>query len=101
MAADGYVLSTVADSARPIHPDTLTGAWRRAAVKAGHPEVRLLDLRHWSASVLIDAGEDPVVVASRLGHADPSTTRRFYAASMDASEQRAAATVGQLLAELG
>ena len=40
--------------------------------------VRFHDLRHTCASLLIDAGASVVLVASRLGHADPSMTLRVY-----------------------
>ena len=41
-------------------------------------KVRFHDLRHTCASLLIDAGASVVLVASRLGHADPSMTLRVY-----------------------
>lgn len=49
--------------------------------KEGQPElplIRLHDLRHTTASILISSKLDPPSVASRLGHADPSVTMRIY-----------------------
>jgi len=46
-------------------------------------------LRHFYASVLIDAGESAVAVAEYLGHADPGFTLRVYAHLFPSSEDRA------------
>jgi len=42
-------------------------------------EIRFHDLRHFHASLLIDAGLTPVEVATRLGHTSPSFTLDTYA----------------------
>lgn len=49
--------------------------------------VRLHDLRHLTASVLIDAGESVVEVPERLGHS-PSTMRAVYSHLIDQAGQR-------------
>ena len=46
-------------------------------------------LRHFYASVLIDAGESVRAVADYLGHADPGFTLRVYAHLFPSSENRA------------
>ena len=46
-------------------------------------------LRHFYASVLIDAGESAAAVAEYLGHADPGFTLRVYARLFPSSEDRA------------
>ena len=46
-------------------------------------------LRHFYASILIDAGESVRAVADSLGHADPGFTLRVYAHLFPASEDRA------------
>jgi integrase len=45
-------------------------------------------LRHYYASVLLDAGESIRVVADYLGHADPGFTLRTYTHLMPSSEAR-------------
>jgi integrase len=47
--------------------------------RAGLPHLRLYDLRHLHASILLTAGVPIHVVAARLGHADPSVTLAVYA----------------------
>lgn len=46
-------------------------------------------LRHYYASVLLDAGESIRAVADYLGHADPGFTMRTYTHLMPSSEDRA------------
>ena len=46
------------------------------------------DLRHAYASMLIDGGESVVVVARRLGHANPSMTLNVYSHLFKDSEER-------------
>ena len=45
-------------------------------------------LRHFYASVLIDAGESVKAVAEYLGHADPGFTLRVYAHLFPSSDER-------------
>ncbi len=70
----------------PVHPSTVTALMRSmlAGYNERHPEarlpvVRLHDLRHTHATLLLRAGVPVHVVASRLGHADPAITLRVYA----------------------
>jgi integrase len=45
-------------------------------------------LRHFYASVLLDAGESIRAVSEYLGHADPAMTLRVYAHLMPSSRER-------------
>ncbi len=45
-------------------------------------------LRHWYASVLLDAGESIRAVAEYLGHSDPGFTLRTYTHLMPSSAER-------------
>lgn len=85
--ADHYVFGTLD---RPARPDTITQFWVRACHRAGVSGIRWHDLRHHSASVLIGAGVDPVTVAHRLGHANPSTTLRIYSHLVPGRDRAAA-----------
>lgn len=58
-------------------------------------------LRHFYASVLIDAGESVRAVADYLGHADPGFTLRVYAHLFPSSEDRARQAVDRLLGRRG
>ena len=75
--------------------------WRRALVSAGVEPGRgngMHALRHFYASVLIDARESVKAVAEYLGHADPGFTLRVYAHLFPSSEDRARAAVAQAFA---
>ncbi len=66
--------------------------WRPALLAAGVRPGRsngMHALRHFYASVLIDAGESVKAVAEYLGHSDPGFTLRVYAHLFPASEDRA------------
>lgn len=45
-------------------------------------------MRHFYASVLLDAGESIKAVAEYLGHSDPGLTLRVYAHLMPSSQER-------------
>ena len=45
-------------------------------------------LRHWYASVLLDAGESIRAVSEYLGHSDPGFTLRAYTHLMPSSSER-------------
>jgi integrase len=50
----------------------------------GRPKLRLHDLRHTFASLLIAAGADVVFVSRQLGHAGPEITLKVYSHLYDA-----------------
>lgn len=74
--------------------------WRKALDAAGIERARsngMHALRHFYASVLIDAGESVRAVADYLGHTDPGFTLRVYAHLFPASEERARIAVDRAL----
>jgi len=58
-------------------------------------------LRHFSASVLLDAGESVRALAEYLGHADPGYTLRVYTHLIPASEERTKRAADQALRGVG
>ena len=57
-------------------------------------------LRHFYASVLLDAGESIRALADHLGHADPGFTLRVYAHVMPTSADRTRRAVDDMFANL-
>jgi integrase len=57
---------------RSVHPHAISQAFERIARRAGVPAIRLHDLRHTHATLLIAAGVPVKIVSERLGHATPS-----------------------------
>ena len=61
------------------------------------PVIRLHDLRHIHATLLLRAGVPVHVVAARLGHADAAITLRVYAHVLGDQAQEAAETFASVL----
>ncbi|MFJ4579910.1 tyrosine-type recombinase/integrase [Streptomyces echinatus] len=73
--------------------------WRPALTSAGIPfgrENGMHALRHFYASVLLDAGESIKALSEYLGHHDPSFTLRTYTHLMPNSEARTRAAVDRV-----
>jgi len=51
----------------PLHPTWVSGQFLLLAMEAGLPPVRLHDLRHGAATILLRAGHDLKVVQETLG----------------------------------
>jgi integrase len=51
--------------------------WHRLRAAAGLPKLRLHDLRHQFASMLVNAGRSLYEVQQILGHSDPKVTERY------------------------
>jgi integrase len=63
------------------------GVLKPAARAIGIPNLRMHDLRHTHASLLLAAGEPIPVVSQRLGHKDLATTLRIYAHVIPGTER--------------
>ena len=63
----------------PITPSTVTQQFRRTAKRAGFSNVRLHDLRHTHASLMLQQGTDIKTISTRLGHSSVAFTMDTYA----------------------
>ncbi|MDW7730691.1 MAG: tyrosine-type recombinase/integrase [Bacillota bacterium] len=61
------------------------------------PDIRLYDLRHTCATLLLSAGENPKVVSERLGHANITLTLDTYSHVLPDMQQGAADKLEELL----
>ncbi len=66
-------------------------------VKAGIPDIRLYDLRHTCATLLLAAGENPKVVSERLGHASIVLTLDTYSHVLPTMQKSATERLEKLL----
>jgi integrase len=73
-----------------ISPNTFSRAFRAIRIECGLPPVRLHDLRHTHASLLLKAGVHLKVVQERLGHSNIAITADTYS-HVSAGIQKAAA----------
>ena len=62
----------------PLRPQYIRSVLQRTARKAGVKIIRIHDIRHSHASLLINLGANPVLVADRLGHESPDITLKIY-----------------------
>ena len=69
------------------------------SVLVWQPNVRIHDLRHSFASILVSAGASLPLIGQMLGHTQVQTTQR-YAHLFDDPMREAAETVGQVVSGL-
>lgn len=98
LPAAAYIFSPDPDGERPWRPDSVSQWFSRHRARVGLESVRLHDLRHYVATVLLRNGVDIRTVAGRLGHAKASTTLDIYAAFVPQADREAADLLGSLLA---
>ena len=92
VSEDAYAYSPDPAGREPWNPDTMTHRYRRYADKVGIRS-SLKELRHYSATQLLASGVDLNTVAGRLGHAEGSTTLKFYAQFSKPADRLAAAII--------
>lgn len=68
---------------------------KRAAEKAGLQPIRVHDLRHSHASMLIELGFTPLEIADRLGHKSVKTTLDTYSHLYPDKDQKLADRLNQ------
>lgn len=76
-----------------LHPNVITGTYRRIVDQAGLPPLPLHNLRHAWATNALDNGVDVKDVATRLGHSSTRITHDIYVAPLPERDARAAALV--------
>jgi integrase len=81
----------------PLDPDGVTGTFERLAAKAKLPRIRLHDLRHGVASMMLAAGANPKVVQERLGHSSIMVTMDLYSHVAAGIQEDAAAALGRAI----
>src|SRR3954453_19701005 len=82
---------------KPIHPDTITRRFNRLVDRAGVPLIRLDDVRHTYATLSLDAGVKPKVVADRIGHTNMAYTLTIYTHRSTGRDQPAADKVAGVI----
>ncbi len=85
------------DGSTSWRPNYVTLAFCRIRDHLGLFGLRLHDLRHASASLMLANGVDLRTVSARLGHAQSSTTLDIYAHVIPGADQQAAKALGVLL----
>jgi integrase len=86
-----YVFGSSVDRMSPLRPDALSRRW---AAARGKSTVTLLDLRHYVATAMLDAGESYRTVADILGNSE--TTLRLHYDGRTGIEKRKAISALEL-----
>ena len=89
---DDLVFCTVAGA--PLHPQYVSKTFERLAEAGSLPVIRLHDLRHTSATLLLDQGVPLKVVSERLGHSSVSITADLYQHVLEHMQDEAASAAG-------
>ena len=84
---------------RPMHPNTPYTWLMRKCERRNFPFYGIHTLRHFFASVEIEAGVDPTTVAAMLGHSTPQTTLTTYSHYFAESKRKASNIVADVLEE--
>ncbi len=82
---------------KPAHPDTLSAWFGEAAKAAGLPRIRLHDLRHTCATLLLANGAQPKVVQELLGHSSVNITLAVYGHVLPGMSEHAVADLSARL----
>jgi len=75
---------------RPFRPNTVSRALQEIALSIGLKGVRLHDLRHAHATILLQQGVHPKIVQERLGHSSVATTLDIYSHVVPGLQEAAA-----------
>ena len=81
----------------PLHPAAVTGAFEQLAYLAGLPPIRLHDLRHGAATLLLAAGHHMKVVQETLGLSSITIAADTYTSVLPELARRSAEDVAALI----
>ncbi len=81
----------------PVHPNTMRNQFLKLVAQAGVPPIRIHDLRHTSATLMLANGEHVKIVSERLGHASIAITLDRYSHVTPGMQREAANRLDQLL----
>lgn len=79
----------------PTHPDYMSQVFDRHLEASELPKIRLHDLRHTHATIMLKAGVPVKVVSERLGHSSPAFTMTVYQHVLPGMQADAARLFGE------
>ncbi|MEU3257131.1 site-specific integrase [Streptomyces albidoflavus] len=80
-----------------LHPGKVTVLFERLVAASGLPPIRLHDLRHGAATLMLAAGIDVKIVSDTLGHSDTRITRDIYQSVLPEVGRSAAEATAKLV----
>ena len=85
----------------PLYPKSLTDMWREFTKRKKIKHIRLHDLRHTSATLLINQGVHAKIIANRLGHSKIATTMDVYGHVIESADKKAAELFDTIIPSIG
>ena len=82
-----------------LNPMALTRTLNHAGRRVGAQHIKLHDLRHFHASVLLQSGQNPVLVSKRLGHSTVSMTLDIYGHLLPGWQREAAEVFAKAMSQ--
>lgn len=79
---------------RELYPDSVSQVWGRTTKRLGMANIRMHDIRHTHASLMLKQGIHPKVVQERLGHSSITITLDTYSHVTPGLQQKAAEAIG-------
>jgi integrase len=83
----------------PVNPNNVTRSYDRLVILSGVPRIRVHDMRHTAATLLLRDGNHAKLVSERLGHATIAITLDTYSHVLPDMQDEAAASMSRMLAE--
>jgi integrase len=83
---------------RPVDGTHASHSFALFLTRAGLPRIRFHDLRHTAATLLLEAGTHPRVVAERLGHTTPALVLNVYGHVTERMQEQVTAVLDRVLA---
>jgi integrase len=80
-----------------LHPGKVTDLFERLVAASGLPPIRLRDLRHGAATLMLAADIDIKIVSDTLGHSDTRITRDIYQSVLPHVGKNAAEATAKLI----
>lgn len=91
----GHIFTT--SFGRPMEQSNFNHYVTRRAKELGLPSIRVHDLRHTSATMLLSQGVHPKIVQELLGHSQISLTMDTYSHVLPTMQEEAARTLDRVL----
>lgn len=92
-----YVTGVEGETIFATDSSSLLSVLKRCAVKAGVKKIRIHDLRHSHASLLINLGLPITTISKRLGHKSPKITLEIYSHMYEDSGKEAAEMLNKII----
>lgn len=94
---EDYGLVVCTSKGTPVNPENLKRTFKRLIKEADVPSIRLHDLRHTHATMLLSQGIHAKVISERLGHSNIKTTLDIYSHVLPSMQEEAANQIDALL----